>query len=49
MGGKQVTVSNLEVVIIDPERNLLAIKGSIPGAKNSIVIVSQAKKLKAGA
>ena len=47
MGGDRVTVANLEVVIVDPERNLLAVKGSIPGAKNSLVLVNQASKSKA--
>lgn len=46
MGGEQVTVSNLEVVIVDPERNLLAVKGAIPGAKNGLVIVKEARKTK---
>jgi large subunit ribosomal protein L3 len=47
MGGERVTASNLEVVIVDPERNLLAVKGSIPGAKNSLVLVNEASKSKA--
>jgi large subunit ribosomal protein L3 len=37
MGGTRTTVRNLEVVQIIPERNLLIIKGSIPGAPNSII------------
>lgn len=44
MGGERVTVSNLTVVIVDPEKNLLAIKGSIPGAKNSLVMVKATTK-----
>ncbi|HPL93428.1 MAG TPA: 50S ribosomal protein L3 [bacterium] len=37
MGDEKVTVSNLSVVKVDAENNLLYIKGSIPGAKNSLV------------
>lgn len=44
MGGEQVTVQNLTVVKVDLERNLLLIKGNIPGAKKSHVIVSSAVK-----
>lgn len=44
MGGEGVTVSNLEVVIVDSDRNLIAIKGSVPGAKNGLVLVKQARK-----
>jgi large subunit ribosomal protein L3 len=39
MGGKQVTVQNLQVLKVDEEQNLLVIKGAIPGAKNSYVII----------
>ncbi|NAW52068.1 50S ribosomal protein L3 [Elizabethkingia argentiflava] len=39
MGGKQVTVQNLQVLKVDEEQNLLVVKGAIPGAKNSYVIV----------
>jgi large subunit ribosomal protein L3 len=39
MGNKQVTTQNLEVVKLLPEHNLILVKGSIPGAKGSIVIV----------
>jgi large subunit ribosomal protein L3 len=46
MGGERVTISNLEVVVVDPERNLLAVKGSIPGAKNGLVMVKEARKTK---
>jgi large subunit ribosomal protein L3 len=35
MGGKQVTVQNLKVLKVDSEKNLLVIKGAIPGPKNS--------------
>jgi len=44
MGGDRVTVQNLEVVIVDAERNLLAIKGSVPGAKGGLVLISPTVK-----
>lgn len=44
MGNERVTVQNLEVVYVDPQRNLLAVKGAVPGARNSLVIIRQARK-----
>lgn len=44
MGSDKVTVQNLEVVKIDTERNLLLIKGAIPGANNSYVVVKSTVK-----
>lgn len=44
MGAAQVTVQNLEVVRVDTERNLLLIKGAVPGATGSDVIVKPAVK-----
>jgi large subunit ribosomal protein L3 len=46
MGGKRVTVQGLEVVEVDTERHLLLIKGSIPGARNGLVMVRRAVKAK---
>lgn len=43
MGNKRVTTKNLEVVVIDPERNLLAVRGSVPGARDGIVLIKQAR------
>ncbi len=40
-GGERVTVQNLQVIKVIPEHNLLLIKGSVPGAKNSIVIINK--------
>jgi len=37
MGGEQMTINNLEVIEIEPENNLLYIKGAIPGSRNSLV------------
>jgi len=45
MGDERVTTQNLEVVQIDTERNLLLIKGAVPGAKNGQVTVRPAVKL----
>ena len=44
MGGERTTVQNLEVIKIDAERNLILVKGSIPGPKNSFVTVKAAVK-----
>jgi large subunit ribosomal protein L3 len=44
MGGERVTVQGLEIVLVDAERNLLAVKGAVPGAKNGLVQVRQARK-----
>ena len=39
MGNERVTVINLEVIKVMPENNLIVVKGSVPGAKGSYVIV----------
>lgn len=44
MGNKQTTVQNLEVVLVDPERNLLAVRGSVPGPKGALVLIKGARK-----
>ena len=44
MGAEQVTVQTLEVVRVDVERNLLLVKGAIPGAPGGDVIVRPAVK-----
>ncbi|MGY0694014.1 50S ribosomal protein L3 [Virgibacillus sp. FSP13] len=44
MGGEQVTIQNLEVVNVDAERNLLLIRGNVPGAKKSFVKITSAIK-----
>ena len=43
-GNERVTVQNLEVVKVIPENNVLLIKGAVPGAKKSVVIVKNAVK-----
>ena len=43
-GNEQVTVQNLNVVKIDAEKNLIAVKGAIPGAKGGIVFIRDSVK-----
>ncbi|GBQ29678.1 50S ribosomal protein L3 [Acetobacter estunensis NRIC 0472] len=44
LGDERVTTLNLEVAAVDPEKNLIMIRGSIPGAKNGLVMVRDAVK-----
>ncbi|GBQ93317.1 50S ribosomal protein L3 [Acetobacter nitrogenifigens DSM 23921 = NBRC 105050] len=44
LGDERITTLNLEVAAVDPEKNLLMIRGSIPGAKNGLVMVRDAIK-----
>jgi large subunit ribosomal protein L3 len=44
MGNEQVTVQRLQVVRVDAKRNLLLIKGAVPGAKNGVVVVKDSVK-----
>ena len=44
MGSESVTIQNLEVVRVDAERNLLLVKGAVPGAKGSLVAVKSTVK-----
>ena len=44
MGNEQVTIQNLEVIKVDLENNVILIKGSVPGPKNSLVLVKTAVK-----
>ncbi len=43
-GNEQVTILNLKVVKVDAEKNIIAIKGAIPGAKNGIVFIRDSVK-----
>ncbi len=43
-GNEQVTVQNLKIVKIDSEKNLIAVKGAIPGAKDGIVFIRDSIK-----
>ena len=44
MGGVRVTAQNLRVELVDPERNLLAVRGGVPGARGGLLMVTQARK-----
>ena len=44
MGGEQVTVKNLSVAYIDSAKNLIGVKGAVPGPKKGIVVISSAKQ-----
>ncbi|NLJ79922.1 MAG: 50S ribosomal protein L3 [Firmicutes bacterium] len=44
MGGERTTIQNLEIVKVDQDRNLLLLKGAVPGVKGSLVVVRKAVK-----
>jgi large subunit ribosomal protein L3 len=44
MGNQRVTVQNLRIALVDPDKNLLGIRGAVPGAKHGLVIISEAVK-----
>ncbi len=44
MGNDRVTALNLEVVVVDAERHLIAVKGSVPGAKDGLVVIKPSVK-----
>ena len=46
LGGEQVTVQNLEIVKVDVEKNIILVRGNVPGAKKSYVMISNAVKAK---
>ncbi len=46
MGGKRITTSNLEIIKVDVENNILYIKGAVPGARNGMVMISGEGELK---
>jgi large subunit ribosomal protein L3 len=41
MGGTRTTIRNLKVVRVDPERNLIFLKGAVPGARNSVLFIQK--------
>ncbi len=43
MGDERVTVKKLKVVKVDPERNLILVRGAVPGARNGLLLVQKAK------
>ncbi len=44
MGAKRITIQNLRVMDVDAENNILLIQGALPGAKNSLVVITRSKK-----
>lgn len=44
MGNVRVTAQNLLVVLVDPERNLLGVRGAVPGPKGGLVLIKEARK-----
>lgn len=44
MGNARVTIQNLEVVVVDADRNMIAVKGSIPGSPGGIVMLKPARE-----
>ncbi|MBI3163212.1 MAG: 50S ribosomal protein L3 [Anaerolineales bacterium] len=44
MGVDRVTAQNIKVVMVDPERNLIAINGAVPGGKGSVVMIKESRK-----
>jgi large subunit ribosomal protein L3 len=44
MGNERVTSANIRVVLVDPERNLIAVDGSVPGPKGGMVVIKPARK-----
>ena len=44
MGSERVTIQNLQVAYIDPDRNLLGVRGAIPGPKGGVVMIKEARK-----
>jgi large subunit ribosomal protein L3 len=45
MGAKKVTVQNLEIAKVDPERNLLLVKGAVPGPRGTVLFVKNTVKM----
>ncbi|MBN2048790.1 MAG: 50S ribosomal protein L3 [Anaerolineaceae bacterium] len=44
MGNARVTASNLLVAFVDPERNLIGVRGSVPGSRGGLVMIKEARK-----
>ena len=47
LGDEKVTIQNLDIIKIDAEKNIIAIKGAIPGPKGGLVIIKNSVKAKA--
>jgi large subunit ribosomal protein L3 len=44
MGSARVTSQNVRVELVDPERNLIAVRGSVPGPRGGLVVIKEARK-----
>ena len=44
MGGDQITIQNLDIVKVDPELNLIAVRGAVPGCKGGLVLITSTVK-----
>jgi large subunit ribosomal protein L3 len=44
MGDERVTVQNLKVVLVDAERNLLGVRGAVPGGRGGVLMIKEARK-----
>ena len=44
MGNQRVTSQNLEVIVVDGEKNILGVNGSVPGPKGGLVVINEARK-----
>lgn len=44
MGNERVTIQNLKVALVDGERNLIGVRGTVPGAKGGLVMIKEARK-----
>jgi large subunit ribosomal protein L3 len=44
MGDDQVTAQNLQIALVDPERNLLGVRGAVPGSRGGLVLIKEARK-----
>ena len=47
LGGERVTIQKREVVRVDPERNLMLVRGSVPGRRGSLLVIQEAVKSRA--
>jgi large subunit ribosomal protein L3 len=44
MGNQRVSSQNIKVALVDPEKNLIGVNGSVPGARGELVIIKEARK-----
>jgi large subunit ribosomal protein L3 len=44
MGSARVSAQNVRIEFVDPEKNLLAVRGSVPGARGGVVVIKEARK-----